>query len=82
MDLKVPSGISLRFAGTITVRLGLPNFLNFTWLPLWEIKIKPLLARTFKTIRNGYGLGILKFHRGDDGIFHFRFFRQRHILKI
>ena len=37
MDLKVPSGISLRFAGTITVQLGLPNFLNFTWLPLWEI---------------------------------------------
>lgn len=46
IDRKVPIGISLRGAGTITVSTGLPDFLNFMWLPFWEIKRKPFLRRT------------------------------------
>jgi len=44
IERKVPKGISLRFAGTITVHA---SFLNFVWLPFWDTKINPLEIKIF-----------------------------------
>lgn len=48
IERKVPRGICLRPAGTMTVKMMLAPVLRYlTWLPRWETNAKPSRSRAF-----------------------------------
>lgn len=58
IDLKVPCGISLLFAGIITVSVLLLSLRYFWWLPFWDMKINPFFFRTLIIWLEDWSLGM------------------------
>jgi hypothetical protein len=60
IERNVPSGISLRAAGTITVSFGGPSLRYLAWLPFCETKWKPSRSSAFTIAAEECSLGELK----------------------